>query len=247
MLRTSRFTLTFGLTCLLLLSSCGLFQGSSSSTSGPAITKPSEAQPGSPDQTPVLPSQATAAALPPGVLFADDFSNPVSGWDVRNEADAITDYRDGEFVIFVGKINTTLWSTANRSMTDLSVDVNARQVAGTDDNLFGIICRYQDAQNFYRFVIGGNGFAGITKRANGQVSVLSGQALTRSDAVNRGLATNHLRAVCNGDQLTLYVNDQLVSQVTDDEFPSGEFGLLASSGNVPGTEIHFDDSLVTQP
>lgn len=132
-------------------------------------------------------------------------------------------------------------------MTDLTIDVDARQAGGPDDNLFGVICRYRDSENFYRFVIGGNGYAGITKRSNGDVTVLSGPLLTRSDAVDRGQALNHIRATCQGDQLTLYLNDQLVAQATDSEFPSGDVGLLASASKHPGVEIHFSGFSVISP
>ncbi len=190
---------------------------------------------------------AEAAALPQGQLFADDFNNPLSGWDVRHDTDAITDYQNGEFVIFVGKTNTTLWSIPNHYLTEVSVEVDAREVAGPDDNLFGVICRYQDANNFYRFVIAGNGYAGITKRVGGQVIVISGPLLTRSPAVIRGQASNHLHAICQGSQLRLYVNDQLVAQATDSDFQGGDVGLLASTGDHKGVEIHFTHFVVTQP
>ncbi|MFV2044219.1 MAG: hypothetical protein ACC700_13430 [Anaerolineales bacterium] len=232
---------------MVSISACGLLSGQT--TSDPAAPSGQSVAPenGGAQPEPLLPSEATAAALPPGVLYKDDFSNPLSGWDVRNDPDAITDYRNGAFVIYVGKVDTTLWSKANRNMMDLIIDVDARQVGGPDDNLFGLICRYRDADNFYRFVIGGNGYAGITKRSNGDVTVLSGPLLTRSDAVNRGQATNHIRAICQRDQLTLYVNDQLVAQAADSDFPSGDIGLMASASKHPGVEIHFSEFSVSSP
>jgi hypothetical protein len=190
---------------------------------------------------------AEVAISPQGALFADEFNNPLSGWDVRHEPDAITDYQNGEFVIFVGKTNTTLWSIPNHYLTDVSVEVDAREAAGPDDNLFGVICRYLDADNFYRFVIAGNGYAGITKRVEGQVVVISGSVITRSPAVVRGQAGNHLKAICQGNQLSLFVNDQQVAQATDSDFEGGDVGLLASAGNHAGVEIHFTHFEVNQP
>jgi hypothetical protein len=185
--------------------------------------------------------------LPAGILFIDDFTNPLSGWDVRQDSNAITDYHNGEFVIFVGKTETTLWSKPNHYMTNVSIEVDTREAGGPDDNLYGVICRYQDANNFYLLVIAGNGYAGITKRAEGVVTVLSGPFLTRSPAVNRGLASNHLKAVCKGTQLSLYVNEQLVVQAQDGDFMGGDVGLLASTGKHLGVEIHFSHFIVKQP
>lgn len=216
------------------------------------VASPPVAAPASTALTPMSPtvSSATAAGATPtpsGQLFADDFTNTLSGWDVRRDADAITDYQNGEFIIMVGRIDTTLWSKPNHYFTDAAVEVDAREAAGPDDNLYGVICRYTDSNNFYRLVIAGNGFAGITKRTNGVVKVISAPALTRSPAVNRGQASNHLKAVCQGSQLTLYVNGQLVAQATDDELSGGDVGLLASAGKHPGVEIRFSNFVVSQP
>lgn len=214
-------------------------------TSGSTTVKP----PTAPAQaTTTLPTASSGpTALPAGVLFADNFTDPLSGWDVRHDPDAVTDYQDGAFVIYVGKTDTILWSKPNHYLTDVVVEVDAREAAGPDDNLYGVICRYLDTDNFYRLVVAGNGFAGITKRAKGTVTVISAPKLTRSPAVNRGQASNHLKAVCQGNQLSLYVNDQLVAQATDGDFPGGDVGLLASADKHPGVEIHFTNFVVTLP
>jgi hypothetical protein len=232
----------------LVLSSCGALNL-------PQVLSPADSPPlgpvGNPDEAGAGTANAVQALLatpwPLDVLFSDDFSDPLSGWDVRRDPDAVTDYLDGEFVILVGKPDTALWSKPNRYMTDVSVEVDAREVAGPDDNLFGVICRYQDSDNFYRLVIAGNGYAGITKRAGGTVSVISGPHLAISNAVQRGQATNHIQAICLGNQLTLYVNGELVAQATDGDFTAGDTGLLAAAGKHPGIEIHFSSYLVKAP
>ena len=129
----------------------------------------------------------------------------------------------------------------------LSMEVDAHEAAGPDDNLFGMICRYQEANNFYPSAIGGNGYAGITKRTGGQVLVISNPLLTRSPAVIRGQESNHLRAICKGNKLSLYVNDQLVAQATENDFQGGDVGLLASAGNQAGVEIHFTNFELPRP
>lgn len=195
------------------------------------------------------PSAVTTPAAAPASsdLFRDDFTNPKSGWDVRHDKDAITDYGNAEFVIFVGKTKATLWSKPNQNLTDVIIEVDTRETAGPDDNLYGIICRYQNPSNFYRLVISGNGYAGIVKRANGVVKVLSGPSLVRSPAVKQGHASNHLKAVCQGTQLKLFVNDILVAEAQDADFASGDVGLLASASKHPGVEIRFSHFVVQKP
>lgn len=192
----------------------------------------------------VAAAEPTASAT---LLFSDDFSNVMSGWELRSDANAVTEYRNGEFVIVVGKPDTSLWSKPIGIYADVRISVDAIQVAGPLKNLFGVICRYQDANNFYRFVIGADGYAGITKRVNGEVIVISGPLLATSAAVNQGYAANHIEAICQGNQLALLVNGQLVAAVTDEDFQSGEIGLLASSSKDIGVEVHFDNFLVSAP
>lgn len=243
----SALCIPFLITLALLLGSCNLFWPNGKTANQSQL--PSSTLQESLNTIATLPSIESPAVteLPQKVLFSDDFSNPLSGWDVRHDADAITDFQNGEFVIYVGKINTTLWSIPNRYMTDVVIDVDIREVAGPDDNLFGVICRYQDANNFYRFVISGKGYAGITKRSQGIVTVLSEPLLSQSPVVNRGYASNHIKAICQGSQLIMYVNDQLVAQAEDSEFSAGDTGLMASSGEFPGVEIHYTNYVITEP
>lgn len=206
----------------------------------------------SPSSTPAsgaVSTEALAATItaPDGVLLTDDFSNLMSGWEIRNEPSAVTDYRDGQFVIVVNKPDTTLWSKPIGVFTDVDIAVDVLQTAGPFKNLFGVICRYQDADNFYRFVIGSDGYAGITKRSGGQVAVISGPVLTLSTAVNLGFAANHIEAICKGSNLTLLVNGEIVAQASDDQFASGEIGLIASSAKDIGVEIHFDNFVAKMP
>lgn len=182
-----------------------------------------------------------------GIIFQDDFSDVMSGWEIRNESTAVTDYVNGEFVIKVNIPDTSLWSKPHGAFENVHIAVDALQTAGPVKNLFGIICRYQDGDNFYRFVIGADGFAGITKRSNGDVTVISAALLTVSAAVNQGFAANHIEAICDGSRLVLWVNGQQVAEAVDADFASGEIGLLASSGSVAGIEIHFDNFVVSEP
>jgi hypothetical protein len=68
---------------------------------------------------------------------------------------------------------------------------------------------------------------------------------TPSDAINRGVARNHIRAVCVGDYLAMYVNNQFMGDATDDTFARGQVGLAASAANRLGTRISFDNLTVS--
>jgi hypothetical protein len=181
------------------------------------------------------------------VLFSDDFSDSSSGWDQVQAAEGVTDYENGHYRIFVNQTQHDYWANPGLSFTDVQVEADASKVGGPNDNDFGLICRYQDTENFYAFLISSDGYYGIMKYSGGTSATLGADALLASDAVIQGSATNHLRADCVGDTLSLYANGQLLHSVTDSTFASGDVGLIAGTYNETGTDINFDDFVVRQP
>lgn len=184
---------------------------------------------------------------PDNVLFRDDFSDTSSGWDRVNVSDGVTDYADGVYRIFVNTSNTDVWANPGLNFSDVRIEVDATKVGGDDNNDFGLICRYQDGANFYFFVISSDGYYGVGKFVEGEQKLIGSESMPASDKVNQGNATNHLRADCVGNKLRLYVNDELLTEVEDSEFTSGDVGLLAGSFDQPGTDIHFDNFSVLKP
>jgi len=181
------------------------------------------------------------------VLFQDDFSDPTSGWDQINEVEGITDYSNGVYRILVNTDNTDVWANPGLSFSDTVTQVEATKVGGPDDNDLGLICRYQDESNFYFFIISSDGFYGIAKVLNGEQELVGLENMEYSEAINQGNATNRLQAECVGQTLTLYVNDQQVFQTTDAQFSGGDVGLIAGTFDVAGTDVHFDNFVVSQP
>ncbi len=181
------------------------------------------------------------------VLFQDDFSNSSSGWDRVNEDQGVTDYADGAYRIFVNVADTDVWANPGLSFGDVSIAVDTTKVGGDDDNDFGVICRYQDNQNFYFFLISSDGYYGIGKMINGEQSWIGVEAMPPSEIIKKGNTTNQLRATCVGSKLTLYVNDQYVDEQEDSGLASGDVGLMAGTFTSPGTDIMFDNFVVLQP
>jgi hypothetical protein len=96
----------------------------------------------------------------------------------------------------------------------------------------------------YLFLIQGTGSFSIL-RARGR-NVVPLVPWTVSDAIEVGPGRNHIRAICAGDYLAMYVNDQFVGDATDDSYSSGQVGLVASAANVLGVRVEFDDLIVSE-
>lgn len=182
-----------------------------------------------------------------GVLFRDDFSDPSSGWDRVQADEGVTDYASGEYRILVQQTQHDYWANPGRSFGDVRVEVDARKGGGPDDNDFGVICRYQDTNNFYAFLISSDGYYAILKYSGGSSETLGTDGMASTDAVNLGDSTNHIRADCVGSTLTLYANGTMIHSTSDSTFSSGDVGLIAGTFDEPGTDVYFDNFVVYQP
>ncbi len=181
------------------------------------------------------------------VLFRDDFSDSGSGWDSVRTDEGVTDYENGAYRIFVNTDNMDVWANPGLSFTDVHIEVDATKAGGPDDNDFGIICRYKDVDNFYFFIISSDGYFGIGKTVDGEQQLLDADSMDTSDAIRQGSATNHIAVDCVGSTLSLSVNGAHLQTVEDADFSSGDVGLLAGTYDEPGTDILFDNFVVTAP
>jgi hypothetical protein len=135
--------------------------------------------------------------------------------------------------------------------TDVSMAVMTRQVSGSLNNNFGLLCRYQDSTHFYAFLVSSDGYYAIVKVLGGSAyQILSGDGshLLPSEAIQVGEGTeNELRAVCLGDQLSLTVNGQQLAAVSDSDLDHGDVGFIVSSYEEGATEVRFDNLVVLDP
>jgi hypothetical protein len=99
--------------------------------------------------------------------------------------------------------------------------------------------------HFYAFSVSGDGYVRASRYDDGRWEVL-GPDWVAHEAVNQGAATNTLTVEARGAELTFWVNDEQVLQVTDDALARGEIGLYAGAFNESGVNIAFDD-LVIEP
>ncbi|MBN2503538.1 MAG: tetratricopeptide repeat protein [Anaerolineales bacterium] len=185
-----------------------------------------------------------------GLPFLDDFSDATGGW-FGNTPEGSTQiiggsyyFKDGGLGIEVTTPDNLVWTRPGRSFTDVEIEVDARKVAGANNNVYGVICRYVSYNNFYAFLVTSDGYAGIAKPVDGALDedVLGESNLVLEAAVNLGQEVNHIRAICKGELLKLYVNDQFVLLVLDESIAYGDVGLIVGSMDpASGTDVLFDN------
>lgn len=182
-------------------------------------------------------------------LFRDGFTDTSAGWESADTEDGSTGYYNGAYRIFVNRPDYYLWSNPRDLVfVDVRIEVDATKMAGPDINDIGVICRYKDPGNFYFFFISSDGYYGVSKFINGVEQWIGMQEpQLDSETIHTGTATNHIRADCIQQKLSLYVNGKHLVDVIDGDLSQGNIGLIAGTWDTPGTDVLFDNFLVIQP
>ncbi|MGB1250582.1 MAG: hypothetical protein ACPG8W_08235 [Candidatus Promineifilaceae bacterium] len=186
------------------------------------------------------------------VLFSDSFAaETVCGWALFNGGES-AEIIDGVLRITAATNGLIAWSNPGYSFTDSEMTVQTRQLTGPNDNAYGVICRYLDDENFYIFLISGDGYYAIGKYQTGisQIQYLTGAApdhYIQSDVISQGATLNQLRVRCVGNRLSMYANGTLLTEVEDSTFTSGDIGVAAGVFDAGRLVVEFDNVQVTNP
>ena len=180
------------------------------------------------------------------ILFKDDFQLQQGGWTTRDDLFSFSGYDHGSFRLRTTMPNYQIWSVPGLQFSNTQVYVRAEKLNGPDDNLLGLICRYQNESNFYAFVISSDGYYGIYKRAGENLALIDQDHLDFSEVIVQGEGVNRLSALCYEDQLSLIVNDTLLLQVEDSSFVYGDVGMIVGNFEQGGVDILFDQFIVVK-
>lgn len=182
----------------------------------------------------------------PDVLLFDDFADPGGGWLINSDGESAVGYLEGEYFIDVFLPDFWTWSLAGGDYVDVVVEVDTRIDTPTPDNSWGLVCRYQDADNQYAFEIGNDGLYVVYALFAGEFVQLTDWMF--STAINTGPgAENHIRVSCVGDALELVVNGVTLAEVRDSTFVSGDVALLGATYDSGGSRVLFDNLVLRQP
>ena len=173
------------------------------------------------------------------LIYSDDFNDSETGWGEVFEPDTVRQYGGSRYHIIAKGNDVFTWSKLGRDFADFVLEMDAAQDQGPSNNSYGLLFRIEDEKHFYRFGISGDGFYFLDKSvASEWVPVID---WTESPYINRGQASNRLKVTCAGSRITLHVNDQHLTTITDDSYDHGDIGLFAASFAEPNVHITFDN------
>jgi hypothetical protein len=199
-------------------------------------------------QSSLVPSLISELVARPGdALFWDDFSGTSGNWPQLSSADGSLGAVLGAYRIQVLSTHYEVVAVPGHTFRDVQVEADAARQAGPVENLFGLVCRSNQAKEFYFFAISSDGYYALGKAINGQVTLLSQEMMAYNAKILQGDAPNHLRLDCIGDTLTGYVNGQAIASGIDADLASGEAGLVAGTFEIPGVDVAFDNFVIYKP
>ncbi len=134
--------------------------------------------------------------------------------------------------------------------TNVSVEVDVNKLAGPANAWSGVTCRMQDGAGGYAFEISMDGSYSIEKWTFGATD--SDDTLADGTLDSRLLklnGPNHIRAICAQDTLSLFVNEQFITQTSDGSFAAGGFGLVSLTGDsgAGGVDYLYSNFIVKEP
>jgi LysM repeat protein len=173
------------------------------------------------------------------IIFQEDFSLP-GDWLTAVEVNFRMEYAEGGYRILNHTAFSTVTSVRALDFADIYLETNAARVGGPQTGFYGVVCRWQDTQNFYAMVIGSDGFYSIARVLNGQLTHLA-EGRSTNGPILLDSANNRISGSCLGNTLTLFVNGEQLLQAQDNTFASGSVGLMVGTRTAAGTHVHFDN------
>lgn len=196
-------------------------------------------------------SRTTDEKTPSDSLYENDFAADTGEWQLESDMEASAGFANGKLQLDITSPNLVAWATLkDRKFDDFVLEVDATQIAGPDDNSYGVLFRIKNPTAFYRFDISGDGYFVVERRdeTNGGQWTRLTQDWLQTDAIHQGASTNRIKIIAQGSLFTFFINEQQVAEIEDSTYRSGTVGLDAGSmPNAGGVTIGFDNLTIREP
>jgi hypothetical protein len=195
------------------------------------------------------------------ILFEDSLAKTSAAWahddtELAGSKGGTRWFEDGTYHLKLSEVGAFLQSPASTrtlrpGVSDVIIQVNAREVTSTGNGLFGIQCR-RGARGYYFLGIARGGRYEISKVTPAGKRVLDSGPFTTTEGSEVYTLQAHCMGGGNGQPLllTLFVNDKEVGSTSDSirpVFQSGQVGLAIMSVDISPLEAQFENFVVWRP
>ena len=176
--------------------------------------------------------------------YRDDFSSHLT-WGGPNFEGAVNYTKDGEYLAVDQVSDTYFWWSTTKPDIDggnVYVEISAQFDECNGKDSLGLALRVggELRNNGYAFEISCDGAYRLLKLNTGLTATLIDWSTSESLQPGAG-KINRIGFLANGNNLTLFANEQILDSTSDDSFFMGNYGLYSNAVLTPGLTARFDD------
>ncbi len=175
--------------------------------------------------------------------ITDDFSNKSRYWD---QANIETASHKSKSYIVNGKyywevtgfdlVGATI-EPATPILSNFIYSIDIKQIKGSDDITYGILFRSNEASGWYFFAIRNDGYFQLMfSPPSGEMKWLI--PWTKSSVISN---KNNLKVIAQEDVIRLYINNSLVTSISDRSSTYGEIGIYVGVREGDNTAFEIDN------
>ncbi len=181
------------------------------------------------------------------VQLSDDFSRVSPNWRTGKFNNGETWIAGGVMHVRAIDDDSSLYVEYDAVFGDQIIEVETTLLDGTDDNWQTVNCRQVDDSNYYDLGISADGYYLLDVWVDGtKLNKSLGPSGSPHIRTGRNVV-NALRIECVGSILRLFVNGNLVAELTDETFSKGLVAFSVMSIGGPYSEVAYDNFRITVP
>ncbi|NJP04150.1 MAG: DUF1080 domain-containing protein [Chloroflexaceae bacterium] len=188
---------------------------------------------------PAPPASDEVSPPPADTGFVEDFSSNERNWSVGAlETGETTTIEDGVFKVRWSGTGASYEVYSGQTYTDFAAELDCALIEGGDNVSCGIVFAEETGVGLYEFEVL-NTLYRLNRQEGGNtpITLVSGDP----GGMMQVGQTNQLRVVRRNNEIQLYLNDQLLTTMTDTMFVTGRVGISTNSYSETGAEIWLDN------
>jgi hypothetical protein len=180
------------------------------------------------------------------LFFSDDFSTTKYNWAAVQEESHAFGIENGRYALHLREEDYSIWAYLPTEFTPTTIGFDAAVLQGYEQGAFGVMCHYQDKENFHFVSIDvlENEYA-IGYLEDGVYNELMQNMWMPSLYLDGSPhAVNNFMVACDADMITLFINNDFEAQASTGPQVGGKMALYAetwSSMAANGFKVLFDN------
>ena len=201
-----------------------------------------------PTNTPIPEPTAIPEPQPGDLMYKTTFDD-IGDWEMKARDDLAgykSESRSDGLYLQVPDDNDFWIAYYNGLNANVRMEADVEKTNGTNFTYIDLYCRASE-DGMYVFQLDTGGYWYIAKYDFNADQVFTQLASGASNKIKSGNNLNHMTAICDKDELTFKINDELISSVQDSQFTGGGIGIGAETADIPFAEFMFHELEVFVP